>query len=400
VHRPQNDALSGAACRGQEPQFYTSRFHRLSSRFPQVSQSGYTRGNPLEPVTHLLFGAVMGRAGLNRKTALATATLTLAAEAPDLDVLSRFGGSAFGLNHHRGFTHSFLGVPLVAAVVVAFVYLVWRLRGRRTRNPAVAPRWGVLFAYACLAGLSHILLDFTNNYGVRPFWPFSERWYSWDLVFVVEPVLLVVLALGLILPGLFSLINEEIGARRQGSHVAPAGKLAATVALLAVFTYWGLRDFEHRRAMAALESRNYQGADAIRVSAYPYMTNPFRWYGVVETPDFFATMDVDSLAPEVDPEGRMRIRYKPEETPVTLAAKQTYLGRVYLSWAQYPIIESEALAGDSAENGRAAYAVRFRDLRYDYAGRSPRASLGAIVLLTRDLKTVEERFGMGRTRSH
>ncbi|MGD0825347.1 MAG: hypothetical protein ABR908_12230 [Terriglobales bacterium] len=49
----------------------------------------------MEPVTHFLFGAAMGRAGLNRKTALATATLTLAAEAPDLDVLSRFGGSAF-----------------------------------------------------------------------------------------------------------------------------------------------------------------------------------------------------------------------------------------------------------------------------------------------------------------
>ena len=31
------------------------------------------------------------------------------------------------------------------------------------------PRWGLLFLYACLAGLSHILLDFTNNYGVRPF---------------------------------------------------------------------------------------------------------------------------------------------------------------------------------------------------------------------------------------
>ena len=121
----------------------------------------------------------MGRAGLNRKTALATATLTLAAEAADLDVLSRFGGSAFGLNHHRGFTHSFLGVPLVAAVVVGFIYLIWRLRGRKTRNPNLPPRWRLLFAYACLAGLSHILLDFTNNYGVRPFWPFSERWISW-----------------------------------------------------------------------------------------------------------------------------------------------------------------------------------------------------------------------------
>jgi inner membrane protein len=172
----------------------------------------------MEPVTHFLFGAAMGRAGLNRKTALATATLTLAAEAPDLDVLSRFGGSAFGLNHHRGFTHSFLGVPLVAAVVVGFIYLLWRLRGRKTRNPNLPPRWGLLFAYACLAGFSHILLDFTNNYGVRPFWPFSERWISWDIVFIVEPVILVVLTLGLILPALFALINEEIGARSKDAN--------------------------------------------------------------------------------------------------------------------------------------------------------------------------------------
>jgi inner membrane protein len=351
----------------------------------------------LEPVTHFLFGAAMGRAGLNRKTALATATLTLAAEAADLDVLSRFGGSAFGLNHHRGFTHSFLGVPLVAAGVVGFIYLLWRLRGRKTRNPNLPPRWGLLFAYACLAGLSHILLDFTNNYGVRPFWPFSEHWVSWDIVFIVEPVLLVVLTLGLILPALFSLINEEIGARGKGPHAAPAGKLAATVALLAVVAYWGLRDYEHRRAVAALQARSYQGTDAIRVSAYPYWVNPFRWHGVVETPAFFATMDVDSLAPDVDPEAQMQIFYKPEETPVTLAAKKTYLGRVYLSWAQYPLTETEQLSSDPAVNGRAAYVVRFRDLRYDYPGRNARATLGATVLLTRDLQVVDERFGMKST---
>jgi inner membrane protein len=343
----------------------------------------------------------MGRAGLNRKTALATATLTLAAEAPDLDVLSRFGGSAFGLNHHRGFTHSFLGVPLVAVAVVGSVYLLWRIGGRKTRNPNLLPRWGLLFIYACLAGLSHILLDFTNNYGVRPFWPFSERWYSWDIVFIVEPVLLVVLTLGLILPALFSLINEEIGARSKDA--APTGRLAATLALLAVLAYWGLRDYEHRRAVAALQSRSYQGADAIRVSAYPYWVNPFRWYGVVETPAFFATMDVDSLTPEVDPESKMQIRYKPEETPVTLAAKKSYLGRVYLSWAQYPITETEQLESDPAigtandpiGNTRAAYLVRFRDLRYDYPGRDARAMLGATVFLTRDLQVVGERFGMG-----
>ncbi len=350
----------------------------------------------MEPVTHFLFGAAMGRAGLNRKTALATATLTLAAEAPDLDVLSRFGGSAFGLNHHRGFTHSFLGVPLVAAVVVAFIYLLWRLRGRKTRNPNLPPRWGLLFAYACLAGLSHILLDYTTAYGVRPFWPFSERWISWDIVFIVEPVLLVVLTLGLITPALFSLINEEIGARGKGT---PAGRLAATIALVAVAAYWGLRDYEHRRAIAALQARSYQGADAIRVSAYPYWVNPFRWYGVVETPNSFATMDVDSLnfnsmSPEVDPEGQMQIQYKPEETSITLAAKKTYLGRVYLSWAQYPVTETEELANHTSENARATYVVRFRDLRYDYPGHDARATLGARVVLTRDLQVIDERFGM------
>jgi inner membrane protein len=339
----------------------------------------------LEPITHFLFGAAMGRAGLNRKTALATATLTLAAEAADLDVISRFRGSAFGLNHHRGFTHSFVGVPLVAAAVVGFMYVIWRLRGRKTRDPNLPPRWGLLFAYACLAGVSHILLDFTNNYGVRPFWPFSERWYSWDIVFIIEPVILVVLILGLVVPGLFSLINEEIGARRKG----PQGRLAACVALLGVFACWGVRDYEHRRAVAALESRVYNGDDPIRVSAYPYWVNPFRWHGVIETPAFFATANVDSLAPEVDPEGRMQVLYKPEETPVTMAAKKTYLGQVYLSWAQYPVTETEQF-----ESGRAAYVVRFRDLRYAYPGRDARAMLGAKVFLSRDLQVLSEQFGM------
>src|SRR5580700_287968 len=135
-----------------------NNFANLSTQwqFPEYPNRIF---RPLEPVTHFLTGACLGRAGLNRKTALATLTLTLAAEAPDLDVLSRIGGPAFGFAHHRGFTHSFLGVPIDAAVVVAFVYLIWRLRGRKLKNPNLRPRWGLLFLYACLAGLSHILLD-------------------------------------------------------------------------------------------------------------------------------------------------------------------------------------------------------------------------------------------------
>ena len=329
----------------------------------------------------------MGRAGLNRKTALATATLTLAAEAPDLDVLSRFQGPVFGFAHHRGFTHSFLGVPLVAALVVGFVYLIWRLRGRKTNIPGLPPRWGLLYGYACLAGLSHILLDFTNNYGVRPFWPFWEKWYSWDIVFIFEPVLFIFLLAGLLVPSLFSLINEEIGVRGKG----PPGRLAASLALIGVVLLWGVRDYEHRRAVNALQARLYEGAEPIRVSAFPLWTNPFRWNGVVETQNFFATMPVDTLAPDVDPGGQMRLHFKPEETPVTLAAKKSYLGRVYLDWADYPITETQ-----SSESSSGGYVVQFSDLRFEGMGFGRRKPLSAGVELDNKLRVTGYVFGTSR----
>jgi inner membrane protein len=335
----------------------------------------------LEPITHFLTGACLARAGFNRRTALATATMTLAAEAPDIDILGNFKDPVFGFAHHRGFTHSFLGLVLVQAVVVGLMYAIWRMRGRKVKDPILPPRWGLLFLFAYLAGLTHILLDFTNNYGIRPFWPFWEKWYSWDIVFIVEPVLLILLIAGLVLPALFSLINDEIGVRSRG----PQGRLAASVALFGVLALWGVRDYEHRRAVNALQSRIYDGADPIRASAYPNWLNPFRWDGVVETRDFFATTRVDSSIPDVDSDGRMRIRPKPEETPVTLAAKRSYLGRVYLDWAKYPVTETEQL-----ETG---YIVRFQDLRYYDPNQTRRGLLGASVQLDRDLNVVGMMFG-------
>jgi inner membrane protein len=338
----------------------------------------------LEPITHFLTGACLSRAGLNRKSALATATMTLAAEAPDIDIIGNFKDPVFGFAHHRGFTHSFLGLVLVEAAVVGLIFLVWRMRGRKPKDPSLPPRWRLLFLFSYLAGLTHILLDFTNNYGVRPFWPFWEKWYSWDIVFILEPVLLILLVGGLVLPALFSLINDEIGAQRKG----PQGRLAAVLALLGVVALWGVRDYEHRRAVNALTARLYDGADPVRASAYPYWLNPFRWFGVVETQNFYATMLIDSSIPEVDPDGRMRIRRKPEETPATLAAKQSYVGRVYLDWAKYPITETEQM-----EYPQPGYVVRFRDLRYDYPDQTRRGLLSASVELDGNLKVVSERFG-------
>jgi len=328
----------------------------------------------------------MARAGLNRKTALATVTLVLAAEAPDLDSVTGFGGRVFGFAHHRGITHTFVGVPLVAAFVVGVIYLGYRLWHRNSGNRLMTerpPRWGLLWLFACLAAVSHILLDFTNNYGVRPLEPFSHRWYSWDIVFIVEPILWIILLGGLLFPVLFGLVDHEIGARAK----RPRGRTGAIVALVLVVLFWGFRDYEHRRALAAMDSLTYRNEDAVRVSAYPYMFNPFKWHGVVETRNFFEMMDVNSRTPEVDPYGEQRTVLKPEETPATLAAKKSYLGRVYLDWAQYPMTEVERT--QSSDPG---YLVRLYDLRYAYPGRA-RGVLGGWVELDSKFQVVAQGFG-------
>ena len=328
----------------------------------------------------------MARAGLNRKSTLATATLVLAAEAPDLDVLANFGGRISGFEHHRGITHTFVGIPLVAAFVVLVLYLGYHCFGhRRGASGKPAPRWGTLFWLAGLACVSHILLDFTNNYGVRPWEPFSYRWYSWDIVYIVEPVLWMILAGALLLPSLFRLIASEM---HSGSRApVPHGRAMAVSALLLVGVFWGLRDYQHRRAIAALQALTYQGEIPVRVSAYPYYVNPFRWYGVAETNHFYSTMEVNSFTPEVDPQSRATVRFKPEQTPVVLAAEQSRLGRVFLDWGKYPLTETERLGPDEG------FVVRFYDLRFMYLRSSRRPPLGGWVKLSPNLRVTDENFG-------
>jgi inner membrane protein len=327
----------------------------------------------LEPITHFLTGAVLGRAGFNRKTALATATMTLAAEAPDLDVFWGFKGPVYGFAHHRGFTHSFIGLLLTSGVVTGFMYLVWRLRRRRTNIPDIPLRWGLLFLFAYIAGLSHILLDYTNNYGVRPFWPFWEKWYSWDIVSIIEPGLYLILISGLLLPLIFS--------RHQPP---PRGRVAALSALICVAGLYAVRNFEHRKAVYLLATQKFESATPLRVSAYPYYWNVFHWYGVAETKDFFASLDLNSRTGEIN-RGELRFFPKPPETPVTLAAKRSYLGRIYLDWAQYPLV-TETGGDDNS-------IVHFRDLRFDYPPLRGRDALSSSVELNQDLQVVRESFG-------
>ena len=299
--------------------------------------------------------------------------MTLAAEAPDLDVLGTLKGPVYGFAHHRGFTHSFLGLVFMSALVVGFMYLIWRLRGRKTNIPNLPPRWGLLFLFAYIAGLSHILLDYTNNYGVHPFWPLSETWYSWDIVFILEPLLYVFLGAGLIAPLIFS--------RHQP---LPRGRTAAIVGLVCVAGLYAVRDHEHRQALHALEAQTFDTAPPLRASVYPYPVTVTRWYAVMETRDSFVTSDVNSLNGQLNPAELLTIP-KPPETPAILAAKQTDFGRVYLAWAQYPLLTEEKSGADTI--------VYFHDLRFGYPSMRGRNMLSGSVELDGNLHIVTERMG-------
>jgi inner membrane protein len=197
---------------------------------------------------------------------------------------------------------------------------------------------------------------------------------------------LLAMFLALVLPGLMALVTEEIGSRKAQFR----GRGAAIFALLCLAAVILVRDFEHRRAVNALNARTYRGEDPLRASAFPQPINPFSWNGVVETQDFLEMVPVDSGSSDVDPQNLAIVRFKPEDTPVTMAAKKSRLGRVYLDWAKYPLVTVEKLEGER-------YQVQFEDLRFDSVEgvvHHQRPPLAGYVVLDPQLRVEEMGTGL------
>ncbi len=317
----------------------------------------------MDPFTHFMTGACLGRAGFNRKAAYATLAMTLAAEAPDLDVIWSFRGPVAGFEHHRGITHTLIAAPVIALVTVAVVWLIHKLRGKPTKAPV---KWGLLWLFAFIADLSHLLLDFTNNYGLRPFFPFNPRWYSWDIVFIFEPLLFAALLLALVMPWFFGLVGGEIGARRPQFR----GRGWAIGALSFAVILYAVRNAEHAHAMNLVRNSGLINAPIVRIAAQPEPINPFLWYAVVETADYYQTAAVHTRSDQVDTDTATDIFYKPPVTMATLAAKRSWLGRVYLDWSTWPVVEDKGAMTPTGYKidppGRDWHTVQFRDLRFDY----------------------------------
>jgi inner membrane protein len=383
----------------------------------------------MEPVTHMLTGACLSRTGLNRRAAYATLTMVVAAEFPDIDMLWSMRGPIEVFQHHRGITHTFLGLPFEAALVVAGVYGWHRWRVRRSRPPvdeikpvagdtavaltrrsstgrvvksltAAPVRWGVLYGLALLALLSHLLLDYMNNYGLRPFFPFNGRWYAASIVFIFDPLMFALLLGALTAPWLFGLVGAEVGARKQPFRA----RGWAIVALLGVLGWWGLREVEHGRAVQlamaqsmakpakviaapgpvdpaspapAEETPTYLTAQ--RALASPDPLSPFQWSAVTDFGAVYQLSEIDTRGGTVTPGDTTYP--KPADSPAVRTAEASKLGRAYMDWSPMPFVEvlqadSELAAQTSREADGAEKVVTFRDPRFmggwmEGSGRTP-----------------------------
>jgi inner membrane protein len=321
----------------------------------------------MEPVTHFLTGACLSRAGFNRKTAYATLAMTLAAEAADLDVLWAVRGPVAGFEHHRGITHTLIAAPVIALITVAAVWLVHRWR---KKPQAIAPRWILLWLFALLADLSHLLLDYTNNYGLRPFFPFNDHWYERSIVFIFDPIIFLALLASFVFPWLFGLADREIGARRTLFR----GRGWSIAALIFIVLWWSLRNAEHAHAIELVRNGGFVSETISRIDAEPSIANPFTWRVIAETRDFYQVIGVETLHNQVESD-TAAIIYKPQVTPAVAAAKQSWLGRVYLDWSQFPVVTDlgNVPAEDAPPPLRGWRTVEFQDLRVD---RNPGVNTG------------------------
>jgi inner membrane protein len=327
----------------------------------------------MDTLTHTATGLFLSRVGLGRWTLQALPILLLAANAPDIDVLSAVGGPLDYLHYHRHLTHSLAAMPLMALLAV----LVVRVAGRRPVH------WLGAFFAALIAVASHLLLDLTNVYGLRLWLPFSGEWLRLDLTSVIDIWIWAALLLGVAGPFVARLVGSEVssGTVREKNP----GRGFAIFALAFLLLYNCGRGVLHARAVAALESRLYGESIPLRVAAMPHPANPFHWRGLVETSGFYALEDVN-LAGEYDPT-RGTVFHKPDPNPALEAARRTVAIQEFLRFSQFPLWRIMPVS--EPENGQR---VEVFDMRF---GTPLAPGFRASAVLDSRLQAVETTFTFG-----
>jgi inner membrane protein len=255
----------------------------------------------MDNITHSLVGLLLARAGLEKTTPHGTAMMVLAANAPDIDAIFWFSGTQTYLEWHRSYPHAVAFTPLVALLpmLLARVRFSW---------PS--------FLASLIGVFSHLLLDWTNSYGIPMALPFSWHRFRLDIANVFD-----VWIWGILLASALAMALAPRVRRR-----------VAWSFLVALLIFEGIRGASHARAIDMMSARLYRGAPPQRVTALPGAFHPLVWRGVVESQNLVTILPVDI----VNGIGAERLYPIAPPIPAMDAALATRPFQVFSSWSQLP----------------------------------------------------------------
>ena len=224
----------------------------------------------MDNLTHSLVGAVLGQAGLKKRTGLAMPALIIGANLPDVDVGCFFW--LHGTEHlafRRGITH---GPPALVLLPLVLAGILWgwdRWQERRGTRPEgrLPVHFGWLYAMAFIGCLSHPFFDWLNVYGIRLLEPFSSQWFYGDTLFIIDV-------------WLWALLIASVWVSRRREKAGAEWMRPARVGIAAVAVYIGLNGFISASAVvaASLEGKSFGRAPSpyARIIASPVPLAPWR----------------------------------------------------------------------------------------------------------------------------
>ncbi len=370
----------------------------------------------MDPLAHTLFGATLAEAGLKHKTALATATLIIGANAPDIDALAMLVSSDFALWFRRGWTHGILALFIWPFLLTGLMLGIDRLiqkrkqhRNQSIQSPPMQPL--MLLGIAFLGVWSHPLLDLLNTYGIRLLMPFSQTWFYGDTLFIIDPWFWllagsgVVLArskswagiggwilLGTVATALITTaeivptamkaiwltgISAIVIVRWSGRHRNATRPIAITL-LSILFLYIAVMITGSKLTASHARTQLYEkGAEIMEVMANPLPARIFLRTGIAASDTHYYRFRMNWLLPE-----SFELTGDPipieDPNPVAEAALNSPDIRGLLNWIRFPAYEVRRL-----DDG---WSVIIRDLRYVHPQQETAVGIGiAVVELDEEL---------------
>lgn len=283
----------------------------------------------MDPVTHFTTGALAGRSLAGRFGAWRMFVFCAAASwLPDVDNLFPLGVEGY-LRHHRAFTHSVFGLPLLALALAGIFRIFWR---------DIPFRWLFWTGLAVMA--LQVYLDLATTFGTMVLWPLTDHRFAFPGVFIIDVFFTLVL-LGLLV---LSLVKKKLR-----TLLGVLGLLFAVLYPLANWSVSGVVD-------TALERRfQIQDPGLRSVEVTTDLLTPLYWKVVLDDGDNLWIGGVGPL-PLLDLT-RLESFPKADQALLDRLGDQASIFATWEWFARYPVVLEDV----STPKGRR---VTFMDLRF------------------------------------